>query len=68
MSASNFLLANLGAEVAIPPDIREHLALHGERVEHDRVAPRPDEPVPLDWAMMPLRGVFDRVSGWGRPG
>ncbi len=52
MSASNFLLANLGAEVAIPPDIREHLAFHGERLEHDRAAPRPDEPVALE-----LRGI-----------
>ncbi len=41
MSGSNFLFASLGAEVAVPPDIREHIALHRERVEHGRGAPLP---------------------------
>jgi branched-chain amino acid transport system ATP-binding protein len=52
MSASNFLLASLDAEVAIPTDIREHFALHGERVEHDRRAPRQAEGLALE-----LRGI-----------
>lgn len=52
MSASNFLLASLGAEVAVPADIREYVALHGERVEHDRRAPRQAEGLALE-----LRGV-----------
>ncbi|MCR6497448.1 ABC transporter ATP-binding protein [Shinella sp. CPCC 101442] len=33
MSASNFLLVGLGSEVAIPPDIAEHLALRSARAE-----------------------------------
>lgn len=52
MSASNFLLASLGAEVAVPADIREYVALHGERVEHDRRAPRQAEGLALE-----LRGI-----------
>lgn len=52
MSASNFLLASLGAEVAIPTDIRAHVTLRDERVEHDRSAPRPDEGLALA-----LRGI-----------
>ena len=52
MSASNFLLASLGAEVAVPADIREYVALHGERVEHDRRAPRQAERLALE-----LRGI-----------
>lgn len=49
MSASNSLLASLGTEVAIPPDIREHIAL---RAELERQAPRPDEALALE-----LRGI-----------
>ncbi|AYM65968.1 ABC transporter ATP-binding protein [Agrobacterium fabrum] len=52
MSASNFLLASLGAEVAVPADIREYVALHGERVEHDRRAPHQAEGLALE-----LRGI-----------
>ncbi|WLP57397.1 ABC transporter ATP-binding protein [Agrobacterium fabrum] len=52
MSASNFLLASLGAEVAVPADIRQYVALHGERVEHDRRAPRQAEGLALE-----LRGI-----------
>ncbi|WCK79790.1 ABC transporter ATP-binding protein [Agrobacterium fabrum] len=52
MSASNFLLASLGAEVAVPADIREYFALHGERVEHDRRAPRQADGLALE-----LRGI-----------
>ncbi|AYM60856.1 ABC transporter ATP-binding protein [Agrobacterium fabrum] len=52
MSASNFLLASLGAEVAVPADIREYVALHGERVEPDRRAPRQAEGLALE-----LRGI-----------
>jgi len=52
MSASNFLLASLGAEVAVTADIREYVALHGERVEHDRRAPRQADGLALE-----LRGI-----------
>lgn len=52
MSASNSLLASLGTEVAIPPDIREHIALRGERAELEREAPRPGEALALE-----LRGI-----------
>lgn len=52
MSASNFLVASPGTEVAIPPGIRQHIALHGERVEHDRSAPRPADGLALE-----LRGI-----------
>ncbi|AOF94476.1 ABC transporter ATP-binding protein [Sinorhizobium sp. RAC02] len=48
MSASNFLLAGLGSEVAIPPDIREHLELRGVRAASDRPVPRSDEALVLE--------------------
>ncbi|MGE8584621.1 MAG: ATP-binding cassette domain-containing protein, partial [Agrobacterium tumefaciens] len=38
MSASSFLVASLGAEVAIPTDIRQHIALPNEHVGQERRA------------------------------
>ncbi|MCJ8055341.1 ABC transporter ATP-binding protein [Shinella curvata] len=46
MSASNFLLVGLSSEVAVPPDIAEHLALRATSAEVP--GPRPDEALALE--------------------
>nr|WP_298100907.1 ABC transporter ATP-binding protein [uncultured Shinella sp.] len=46
MSASNYLLVGLGSEVAVPPDIAEHLALRNASAEP--LAPQPDKTLALE--------------------
>lgn len=50
MSASNYLLVGLGSEVAVPPDIAEHLSLRNASAAQP--APRTDAPLALE-----LRGI-----------